>query len=194
MIFDRRSLTAALLVLTPWFALTFRDTRALSRHHELREAVAGIAGIAVALTIYFHEEHHDGARCPSGPDPLQPARAGPTPPLEVRCALGHRRRCRPSVDPRGPAEYPRAAWHEDPIWRALAFELHEPHRFHYTLTTRSQGDTCEFTIQARADLDGDGSGTNIETRGRVHGLGLHLDSTWRIDQMSDEALGLPLHH
>lgn len=51
-------------------------------------------------------------------------------------------------------------------WRALAFDIRDPHRFRYAFESTGTGDTAVFTARAHADLDCDGVWSTFERVGR----------------------------
>jgi hypothetical protein len=77
--------------------------------------------------------------------------AGPTPPVGT-CCEGARGRCRPT-----------AAWWDLPGWRAVRFEVHQPHAYSYEYRPDERG----FTALAYGDLDCDGVVSTFSIRGEV---------------------------
>lgn len=79
------------------------------------------------------------------------AAAGPTPPVGT-CCQGGRGRCRPTP-----------AWWSVPAWRAVRFEVHQPHAYSYEFRPDERG----FTAFAYGDLDCDGVSSTFSIRGEV---------------------------
>lgn len=77
--------------------------------------------------------------------------AGPTPPVGT-CCQGARGRCRPVP-----------AWWEVAAWRAIRFEVHQPHAYSYEYRPDARG----FTALAYGDLDCDGVVSTFSIRGEV---------------------------
>lgn len=181
----RGEAVAAALVLVPWIALGARDAAHVGRIAAAHEGVSGVASIVSALATYFQEPRLDGAHgCPTVGDGHR-GEAGPTPPLALLCATGRDERCRARESPTAAAEYSSDLWHEAPVWRALDYEITEPHAFHYALRTHNVDGGCDFVVSAHADLDGDGAHSRIEVGGRLDASGVMLDPTWRIDQPTE---------
>ena len=168
---------AAVLIGLPWLVVAGRGIVEAARVGAAREAVGGIAGVAGALATHFHA---GAGRCPGAA-----AEAGPTPALDVTCARGRGGRCRPTDAPSRPGDYPADAWQAEPLWREIAFELTEPHAFHYALAVSERPGGCDFVIGAEADLDGDGERSRIEVRGVVDARGVMFDRSWRIEQPTE---------
>jgi type II secretory pathway pseudopilin PulG len=99
----------------------------------------------------------DGARAAAAADTghkLPRGTVGPTPPLGACCRTGGK--CQP--DPR--------AW-TDPVWKALRFDMDDPHYYSYSYS--SDGRT--FVARANGDLNCDGVYSTFELRGEVDGAG-----------------------
>ncbi len=62
-----------------------------------------------------------------------------------------------------------------PTWRAIGFEISDPHYFQYRFDSSGSGQTAHFTAGAHADLDCDGAfstferGATVDTENRVVG-------------------------
>jgi hypothetical protein len=79
----------------------------------------------------------------------------------------------PSVE-RTPEQVPRGVLVTDPqgtwnhlTWRALAFELSEPHAYSYRFDSSLDPDsgTARFVVEAQGDLDGDGNLSRLQVQG-----------------------------
>ena len=80
-----------------------------------------------------------------------------TPPLTSLCCDGTRGtagRCNPA-----PSD-----WASD-TWRALDFQMNDPHYFHYAYTSVGTGSDAKFTVSGHADLDCDGAWSTFERYG-----------------------------
>ncbi|PRP96553.1 hypothetical protein ENSA5_36290 [Enhygromyxa salina] len=113
-------------------------------------------------------------------------KAGPTPPLAVLCHEGAGGRCRAVADPSaGEGHYPRSAWTEDPLWKAIAYAPDDAlgHRFHYSIEVELDGaQGCRITVQAVGDLDGDGVYSTYERVATVAADGSQTLAPLGIDQ------------
>lgn len=58
-------------------------------------------------------------------------------------------------------------WHMDPVFRALKFEVVEPHFYQYSFSSEGEGDNARFTASAFGDLDGDGVKSRFEMEGYI---------------------------
>lgn len=70
-------------------------------------------------------------------------------------------------DGKGPGGYAADVW-AHPTWAALGVRVDVPHRFHYRFVAgpwRGDANSCAFTTQAFADLDGDGVYSTYERSG-----------------------------
>lgn len=81
------------------------------------------------------------------------ASVGPTPPLGTCCRAGGAR-CAPRAD----------LW-DHPTWRALQFEVADPHYYHYQYVADGDG----FVVRALGDLDCDGTYSTFEIRPGAEG-------------------------
>lgn len=70
------------------------------------------------------------------------------------CSAGPGGRCDP-----GSTKYPMKEWTENGTWKALTFQMEQPHYYHYQFeaeNAKSGYGECKFIIRAMGDLDGDG--------------------------------------
>ncbi|MCA9695374.1 MAG: prepilin-type cleavage/methylation domain-containing protein [Myxococcales bacterium] len=121
-------------------------------------------------------------RCPHPKDHPEGGAIAITPPLTVRCADGPDGACTPSASDR-PGAYDPALWN-DPVWRGLGFRKLEGHRFHFAYEAVNLDDgygACEFTVTARADLDGDGVYSTYRRSGRADQRGVRPTTPLVID-------------
>lgn len=72
---------------------------------------------------------------------------------------------------------------DDPTWKALAFEIRDPHYYRYDFDSRGQGPNAAFTARANGDLDCDGQPSTFERVGTVDaegevrpGAGVYIDN------------------
>ncbi len=175
-------LLLAAVVLAPWITINARDMRSSQRLGQTREATAKIGEIITAVAIYQRADGPHGRRCPH-PQSRQSARAGPTPPLDVICQKGPGERCLPVTGEtvRGPGIYPADLWSATPIWQAIGFRITHGHAFHYSIETRDLDDTCAVTVEANADLDGDGEYSRIRARATLSRTRATIDENWELN-------------
>ncbi|MFV8749048.1 hypothetical protein ACNOYE_00695 [Nannocystaceae bacterium ST9] len=122
------------------------------------DAISGeLQQIAEAAVAWF-EASEPPHGCPHHPGNPEGNSSDFTPSINISCHLGPEHRCIP-VSGGGPAGYyPSEEWTENPIWAAIGFEKTGPHAFHYLFEAHNDLEgygACTFTVQARADLDGD---------------------------------------
>jgi len=148
------------------------------RRAKTAEAKVALAMIFQATATYFTEEHTTAALalhgCPN--DGRLSGEAGITPPLSVNCNEGPGGRCVPSEGGGGAGDYDVALWRDNPVWKALDYAQEQGHYFHYNFiwTNSSEGyGSCQFTIQAFADLDDDGVFSTFERSGAGEIEGVH---------------------
>jgi|SRR5690625_13263 len=60
-----------------------------------------------------------------------------------------------------------ADWHMIPAFKALEFEILEPHFYQYAFESEGEGDNAQFTISAFGDLDGDGTKSRYQIEGYI---------------------------
>lgn len=109
---------------------------------------------------------------------------GITPPLAVACGKAPGGKCTPGAS--GDGGYDPKLWSESNVWSQLGFELLDPHYFHYNFKWRNDASgqgSCEFTVQAFGDLDGDGVYSTYERVGS--GVGGEVSSLGEL-QTTDE--------
>lgn len=119
------------------------------RKSKAAEAKVNLAGIARSVR-YAREEGQS-----IGPDgTLQPfvLSAAPLTPADGPCCKQPKGRC-----PGGSEEW------QHPSWKAIGFELSDPHYYAYELVVDPTG----FVAKAQGDLDCDGERSTYELRGRL---------------------------
>lgn len=77
-----------------------------------------------------------------------------------------------STETAHPAEIGRKAvttsdWHMVPVFRALEFEVLEPHFYQYSFESEGVGDNARFTASAFGDLNGDGVKSRFQMEGFI---------------------------
>lgn len=116
-------------------------------------------------------------RCPS-PD-VTGGEAGLTPALAVNCNDGEDGKCIPNNS------YPMTNW-DTPTWQGLAFGMEQAHYFHYNFVAVNGDLTgyghCQFTAQAFADLDNDGTYSTFERAGAADQNGINGAAGLYLDQ------------
>ena len=70
------------------------------------------------------------------------------------------------------------AW-EQPAWRALAFEVSDPHYYRYEFTSAGEGPAATFTARALGDPDCTGTGSTFEQTASVDASGRVLTAPVR---------------
>jgi hypothetical protein len=83
----------------------------------------------------------------------------------------------------GDGGYDAKLWSEGNVWPQLGFELMDPHFFHYNFKWKndpSGSGSCQFTVQAFGDLDGDGTYSTFERSGTAIGGEVIPDGELRI--------------
>ena len=141
------------------------------------ESRVHIAKMFDAASSAFNEEQIGAAgasthACPN--DGRSEGEAGLTPPLSVDCSKG----CEP-------ASYGMQLWTDNKVWSALNFQLEQKHYFHYNFrwkNTPGAYGSCQFTAQAFADLDGDGTYSTFERAGVADENGISASAGLYIDQ------------
>jgi hypothetical protein len=115
------------------------------------EAIVMVHTLASGAVAYYQALAASGAKphFPSAP------RRVAAPPLGACCA-GDRGRCAP--DP--------GLW-TAPVWRALKFEMSDPHYYSYDYVSSGTGANATFTAGAHGDLDCNGTYSTFEIRGSV---------------------------
>jgi type IV pilus assembly protein PilA len=166
------------------------------RRAKTAEAKVQLAKLYDATASYFSAEHiNRGAdladmvpthSCPNNGQLM--GEAGITPPLSTNCNEGPGGRCVPSeaASDSGGGDYDVAMWIDNPVWAALDFQQDTGHFFHYNFIWANSGDggygSCQFTVQAFADLDDDGVFSTYERYGAgdISGvnaaIGLYIDN------------------
>lgn len=171
------------------------------RKAKTAEAKTQLAKMYDAASSYFKAEHAErgqtafigqgGAvqslashRCPHPTGEPQGGQATLTPGEDVNCNEGPGGRCIPADGGGGGAYYDIALWNDNAVWNGLNFMQEQGHYFHYnfraTNTTEGYG-ACQFTAQAFADLDDDGTYSTYERSGAadINGvnaaIGLYID-------------------
>lgn len=177
-------LLLAAVVLAPWITISARDMQSSQRLGQTREATAKIGEIIAAVSIYQRADGPQGRRCPH-PRARPSASAGPTPPLDVICHAGPGERCLPTANraTHGPGIYPAALWSATPMWQAIGFRIAHGHAFHYSIETRDLQDGCAVTVEASADLDGDGEHSMIRARATLRRNRAMIDRVWQLDSV-----------
>ncbi len=151
-------------------------------HSNASEAEPNLARISDGCAVHFAAVH----ACPGG----ESVDTGVVPPLAVTCHKGPGGACRPVDAGSSPTaelgEYAADLWSTE-AWKRMEFEPSDSHRFHYRFlaTNDSKGDdgygTCQFTIQAFADLDGDGVFSTYERRGTAGEAGVEIGELQKTD-------------
>lgn len=62
---------------------------------------------------------------------------------------------------------------EHPTWKAIGFEIADPHRYQYRFRQRNRDANARFTAGGYGDLDCDGTFSTFERIG-------HVDTQWRV--------------
>lgn len=118
------------------------------------EASEGLSKIKAGAKSYFQADHYDSV---GNLLPKQfPTVATATTPATACCAQPTSPKCTPDA----------AQWNA-PAWRALQFQLTDPHYFQYTWVGSSSAKASVFTAQALGDLDCDNTYSTYELRGLV---------------------------
>jgi type IV pilus assembly protein PilA len=173
------------------------------RRAKTSEAKVQIAKMFDSASAYFAEEHvgRGGVallgggggvadtvshRCPTDDGtPTGTVLAGVTPATTVDCNLGPGGHCTPGVGGSGAAAYEMDLWNNNQVWLALNFQQEQPHFFHYNFTGTNIGTgygSCQFTAQAFADLDADGTFSTYERAGAADQNGVNGAAGLYIDQ------------
>lgn len=170
------------------------------RRTKTSEARLALAKMFDGASAYFHETRTErgavaligaGAaadrpathRCPA-PDPAG-GEAGITPDLTVNCNDGEDGKCLPGETAGGAGTYSIHDW-GTPTWQGVGFQMEQPHFFHYNFVAVN-GDTagygnCQFTAQAFADLDDDGTFSTFERAGAADRNGINGAAGLYLDQ------------
>ena len=117
------------------------------------EAIINLRKMSDGARAYFGSEHVG-----PGGSPLakQFPRTTPPTPSAAPCASGN------------PKYIPSArAWRSHPSWRALSFELNDPHYFQYRVVSFGRGSRARFAAYAWANLDCDSTTSQYKIFGRV---------------------------
>lgn len=165
------------------------------RKAKTSEAPINIAKMFDGTAAYFREEHvqqgatefiGDGAEitaaaphvCPNDPANLDAGSAGETP--DIDCNLGSGGRCVPALGGSGDGVYDITLWTDNPVWNSLAFQMEQGHFFHYNYVydndTEDAYGRCQFTAQARADLDDDDVFSTFERSGAADVNGVNAQA------------------
>ena len=107
-----------------------------------------------------------------------------TPPLALDCNDGPGGRCVPAVGAAGVGYYELDQWGDNAVWNSLSFQLEQAHYFHYNFraSNASAGfGECQFTAQAFADLDADGTFSTFERAGAADRNGVNAAAGLYID-------------
>lgn len=173
------------------------------RRAKTSESRVQIAKLFDATVAYYSEEHVGrgsvaliGAggglsnlaphRCPhqSG-EATGISEAGMTPSLGTDCNLGPGGRCVPAVGGGAAGYYDMTAWTDNPVWNSLNFQLEQAHYFHYNFQASNSASgygQCQFTAQAFADLDNDGTYSTFERAGAADNNGVNAAAGLYIDR------------
>jgi len=163
-----RDTAFALLMSSCLVGLAGVELHNLYRRHQVEEARENLDILFLATTAYVSraQAREDAIVCPHLPG--QPhGVSGPTPPLAVACSRAERGLCTPHTYPHQPGQYHPSLFDDDPIWQALEYRKQRGHRFHFGFQSHSLAGTCEFSVTAQADLDGDGTFSQFIRRGVV---------------------------
>jgi hypothetical protein len=185
-------LLIVLTILGIFVVLAVGEIQEWSRRNRTEEAVRGIADIFNGIAANFNEARPDydatglpTHRCPHrDADPLA-GEVEPTPPLSIQCTEGPRSKCTPVMGAELPGTYELSAWTADPVWLAIGFRHTGGHNFHYSYSYRNiptddGHGSCEFTVRATADLDGDGEFSVFERSGYADRTGVRAEEGLRI--------------
>jgi type IV pilus assembly protein PilA len=121
------------------------------------EATESLGKIRAGAKQYFTADHFDtdGDIVPK----QFPGSAGPSPTGSTPC-------CDPSVGSGTRCEPDTSAW-ETAAWRALHFQMSEPHYYQYAFTGTGTNKASEYDAYAHGDLDCDGETSDYQIKGSV---------------------------
>lgn len=161
------------------------------------EAKEQLGNIYKATSGYFKAEHAqrgatdfigEGAaiqdlaphRCPHPVGTPEGGEAEITPPIDFDCNEGPGSQCIPQGGGGGGGGYyDIALWNDNAVWNGLQFMMESGHYFHYNFIavneTTGYG-RCQFTAQAFADLDADGTFSTFELSGAADQNGVNRNS------------------
>lgn len=128
-----------------------------------RKAHLGEARIALSRLVHgsAQSENEPLGLCAWKPHGIE----GPTPSLDVDCALGQRRSCWTSPTPTEPWEYSEEVWGSG-AWARIPFDRIGPTAYHYTIEwkidTIDGKEKCIVKATAEGDIDGDGIFSKLE--------------------------------
>jgi prepilin-type N-terminal cleavage/methylation domain-containing protein len=174
------------------------------RRSKTSEARVQLAKLFDASAAYFTEEHVDRGevqvialgggitniaphRCPhqSGQG-TGASEANLTPDIGVNCNEGPGGRCVPAVGGGGGGGYyEMGQWTNNVVWSGLNFQQEQAHFFHYNYVASNSGvgyGSCQFTAQAFADLDNDGTYSTYERSAAADENGVNAAVGLYIDQ------------
>jgi prepilin-type N-terminal cleavage/methylation domain-containing protein len=172
------------------------------RRAKTAEAKTQIAKMYDAASSYFKSEHAErGAtnfieqggqvmdlaphKCPHPTGQPQGGEATITPDINTDCNQGPGGKCVPAVGGGGAGYYDIALWNNNPVWNGMNFLQEQAHFFHYNFkaVNNTQGyGQCQFTAQAFADLDADGTFSTYERSGAADIQGVNASIGLYIDQ------------
>jgi type IV pilus assembly protein PilA len=175
------------------------------RRSKTSEARVQLAKVFDAASSYFNEEHVERGevtvlgqggnisdlaphRCPYALNEETGAtQATNTPSTGVaNCPDGPGGRCVPQIGGGGgPGYYTMTLWTDNNVWNALNFQQEQAHYFHYNFRASNAAagfGECQFTAQAFADLDDDGTLSTYERAGAADQNGVNAAAGLYIDQ------------
>jgi hypothetical protein len=143
-----------------------------------QEAEAQLSRMFELMAIYYKAEHPGPAlhRCAHPSEQYAGGYSDVIPPLTINCSAGPEGKCVPIDKPSKPFEYDKTVWQTNPMFSALGFSQDGPHRFHYGVRTVNEltgHGSCQFTVQAFADLDNDSVFSTYEGYGAGDVTGVH---------------------
>jgi len=146
-----------------------------------------IARMFDSVTLFVKEEHislgfpgmsNEGPAphfCPGTTKGNLEIDSGVVPPLDVKCSNGPGHMCVPTTSPRAPWEYDFSMWLDNPVFQSIGYTQEMPHIMHYQFVGKSSSGgygSCEFTIRAFGDVDGDGTYSTYERSGKFTEKGM----------------------
>lgn len=137
------------------------------RRAKTSEAKANIARVFDSVAAVGMGMRKPG-KCPVGRG--KSGSSGMTPPLSLDCSVGPGGRCVPDEagGGGGAGYYSKELWTKNDVWSAIDFRQDEGHYYHYEYEWKQvDRKTCEFTIRAMGDLDGDGEFSTFERSGAI---------------------------
>lgn len=151
---------------------------ASAHFNETRTERGAVALLGAGAAADYAATH----RCPA--PAVGGGAAGVTPGLNVNCNDGDDGKCAPGLAAGGAGSYSIADW-DTPTWQGLAFQMEQPHYFHYDFIALNTDDgygNCLFTAQAFADLDDDGVYSTYERAGAADRNGVNGSAGLYLDQ------------